>query len=132
MNAPARTPPAPPRLAGVSRRQRRVAYSLVAIGFVLVLGTVGFYVLTGTGWIDSFYFESMLATGQGPPFTLISSGAKLFASFMAFVSVGTVVSTLIVNLGPIVGHLWREGIEEAEREIRRAERDLARDVRERP
>ncbi len=113
-----------------ARRRRRVTYSLLAIGVVLVIGTAGFYELTGTGWVNSFYFECMLATGQGPPFTLVSSGAKLFAAFMAFVSVGTVVSTLIVNLGPVIGRLWREGIEEAERELRRVDRHLAEDLEE--
>lgn len=116
------------RAAMLARWRRRVAYSLLAIGVVLAIGTAGFYALTGTGWVNSFYFECMLATGQGPPFALVSSGSKLFASFMAFVSVGTVVSTLILNLGPVVGRLWREGIEEGEREFRRVERDLAEDL----
>ena len=107
------------------RRHRRIAYSLIAIGIVLVIGTAGFAGLTGSGWVDSFYFECMLATGQGPPFVLTSDAAKLFASFMAFVSIGTVLTTLVVNLGPVLGRLWREGIEEAEHEIRRLEREMS-------
>ena len=100
------------------RRTRRAILSLIAVGIVLVIGTAGFFALTGSGWVNSLYFESMLATGQGPPFALTSNSAKLFAVFMAFLSVGTVVTTLILNVGPILGRLWREGLELAERDLR--------------
>lgn len=119
------------REAYVRRRRRRILYSLFAIAVVLAIGTVGFFALTGTSWVDSFYFESMLATGQGPPFPLTSDGAKLFASLMAFLSVGTVISTLILNLGPILGRWWREAIEHAERDLREAEQVLQEKVRDR-
>ncbi len=95
------------------------------MGTVLAIGTVGFYVATGSGWVNSFYFESMLATGQGPPFPLTTDGAELFAAAMAFLSVGTVITTLLLNLGPILGRIWREGFELVERELRRAERAIA-------
>ncbi len=112
--------------AGIRRRRRkRALYSLFAVGTVLALGTVGFYVVTGSGWVSSFYFESMLATGQGPPFPLTTAGAQLFAAAMAFLSVGTVITTLLLNLGPILGRIWREGFELMERELRRAERAIA-------
>jgi hypothetical protein len=113
------------------RRRVRIAFSLLAIAIVLVIGTIGLYGLTGSGWIDSFYFECMLATGQGPPFSLASDAAKLFASLMAFVSIGTVLSTLVVNLAPIFGRFWREGIEEAERDIQRLERDVSGEIHRR-
>lgn len=103
------------------RRRRRVGYSFIAIGVVLVVGTLGFYALTSAGWIDAFYFECMLATGQGPPFPLTTNGSKLFASLMAFVSVGTVLTTLLVNLAPFIARVWREAIEESERELRKFE-----------
>jgi hypothetical protein len=118
------------RLASTERRRRRVAYSLVAIAIVLAMGTVGINALNGSDWVDSFYFECMLATGQGPPFSLTSDAAKLFASFMAFVSIGTVLTSLVVNLGPVIGRLWREGIEDAEREMRRLEHDVSREYHE--
>ncbi len=115
----------------VRRRHRRIAYSLIAIGIVLVIGTIGFAELTGSGWINSFYFECMLATGQGPPFPLTTNAGKLFASFMAFISIGTVLTTLVVNLGPVFGRLWREGIEEAEHEIRKLEREMSAELHRR-
>ena len=106
------------------RRRRRALRSLAALVVVLAIGTIGFAWATGSGWVNAFYFESMLATGQGPPFPLTTAASKLFASAMAFLSVGTVVTALILNLGPMVGRLWREGTELAEREVRVFEREL--------
>lgn len=108
------------------RRNRRAVISLLALLVVLAIGTVGFHTITGAGPVTSFYFESMLATGQGPPSNLVltSASAQLFAAGMAFLSVGTVVTTLILNLGPIFARLWREGIELAEREVRQLEGEV--------
>jgi hypothetical protein len=118
-------PAAEPRGRRLTKKQvRRAALSLSAVVIVLILGTVGFYFLAGAGWVDSLYFECMLATGQGPPFALTNNASKLFASGMAFLSVGTVVTTVVLNLGPIVGQLWREGVEHAERELRKVEEEV--------
>jgi hypothetical protein len=112
-------------------RLRRGVYALIGIAVVLVIGTVGFHVVAGSNWVDSFYFESMLATGQGPPFALTSDTAKLFASLMAFVSVGSVVSAILLTLGPIIMQLWREGVEIVEEEAREVEHEVFR-RRDRP
>lgn len=106
------------------RRNRRAIISLGALAVVLAIGTIGFHTVSGTGAVESFYFESMLATGQGPPSFFSSVSAELFASVMAFLSVGTVVTTLILNLGPLLARYWREGIELAEREARKLEEEL--------
>ena len=91
-----------------------------------MVGTVGFHLVAGLSPIDSFYFESMLATGQGPPFTLTTDGAKVFASVMAFISVGSVVSTLLFAVGPIVRRFWREEAERIEAEARVIEQRIER------
>jgi hypothetical protein len=88
---------------------------------VLVIGTVGFRIIAGTDWVDSFYFESMLATGQGPPFPLTTDDAKLFASAMAFISVGSVVTAIFFTLGPILARFWRESLEFVEEGARELE-----------
>jgi hypothetical protein len=111
------------------RRNRRAVISLGAIAVVLAIGTVGFHFVAGTGPVESFYFESMLATGQGPPLFLSGATAQLFAAGMAFLSVGTVVTTLVLNLGPLLARFWREGVELAEREIRKLEGELEEDFR---
>jgi hypothetical protein len=103
---------------------RRLVYALLGIGLVLVIGTVGFELVAGFSLVNAVYFESMLATGQGPPIALTSDNAKVFASVMAFVSVGSVVSTLLFAVGPIVRRFWREEVERVEEGARRIEAEL--------
>jgi hypothetical protein len=105
-------------------RRRRVFYSVSAIVTVMVIGVVGFHQIEGMGWVNAIYFESMLATGQGPPLTLNTDAGKLFASAMGFVSFGAVLTSLLVTLVPILSQLWREGLDRAERDAKALERDL--------
>jgi hypothetical protein len=111
---------APP---SVSRR-RRLFYALSIIVVVIVVGTIGFHLVEGMDWVNAFYFESMLATGQGPPIQLTTDSGKIFASVMAFVSVGSVITALVVTLAPIISQVWREGLERAEKDAKKLERDL--------
>jgi hypothetical protein len=111
---------------------RRLTYGLLGIAAVLVAGTLGFHYIAGLSPVDAFYFESMLATGQGPPITLTTDDAKIFASVMAFVSVGSVVTTLLFAVGPIVRRYWREGLERVEDGARTIERDLEREFEGHP
>ncbi len=115
-------------------RARRALYSLLAVGVVLAIGTLGFHWIANVGFIDAFYFESMLATGQGPPFPLTSDTAKLFASVMAFVSIGSVLTSVVFTLGPIASKLWHEAAERVEQEVRIVGEELDGHVRshERP
>jgi len=105
---------------------RRLFWAIVGIGVILVAGTIGFHLVAGLSPIDSFYFESMLATGQGPPFTLTTDGSKIFASVMAFVSVGSVVSTLLFAVGPVLRRLWRDEVERIEEGARHLEQEVER------
>ena len=104
-----------PHLTRAARR--RLGYALTGIGVVLAVGALGFHVVAGLDAVDSFYFESMLATGQGPPFPLTTDNAKIFASIMAFVSVGSVVSTLLFAVGPVVRTVWHNSLVWAEEEV---------------
>jgi hypothetical protein len=92
----------------------------------MVVGTVGFHQIEGMDWVNAVYFESMLATGQGPPIQLVTDSGKIFASVMAFVSVGSVITALIVTLIPLISQLWREGWERAERDVKALEKALMR------
>ncbi|HTT44909.1 MAG TPA: hypothetical protein VMH38_02680 [Thermoplasmata archaeon] len=118
------SPPAHHRLTRTA--VRRLIWALVGIGVILVIGTVGFELVAGLSLVNAFYFESMLATGQGPPITLTSNGAKIFAAVMAFISVGSVVSTLLFAVGPVVRRFWREEVEHLEADARRLEKDIER------
>jgi len=101
-----------------------VFYALSGILAVMVIGTVGFHQIEGMDWVNAVYFESMLATGQGPPIQLMTDSGKIFASVMAFVSVGSVITALVVTLVPIISQLWREGWERAEKDAKEVEREL--------
>jgi hypothetical protein len=90
--------------------KRRLVYALIAVVSVEFVGTLGFQVIERVGWINAFYFETMLATGQGPPFTLTTDAGKIFASAMAFVSIGLVLGAVIFAFGPVMVRLWRETI----------------------
>jgi hypothetical protein len=114
-------------------RLRRALLSLAGVVLVLAVGTVGFHILEGVSYVDGFYFESMMAAGQGPPFTLYTDAGKIFASIMGFVSVITVIASVAVNLLPVLGQAWREGAELVEKEavtvqgdVKTLEKDLSR------
>jgi hypothetical protein len=109
-----------------SSRKRRVFYALSGIAVVMVVGIFGFRYIEGMRWVDALYMESMLATGQGPPIPLNTDAGKVFASIMGFVSVGTVFTSLVITLVPIVSQLWKEGLERVEFDARQLEKDLAK------
>jgi biotin transporter BioY len=103
---------------------KRAAYSILLVVAVVLVGTVSMHLIEGWSYLNSFYFTSMIATGQGPPAGLDpqSPEGKIFASILAFVSVGTVVSALVFLFGPFFGRVFRlevEKIEEVEKEHER-------------
>jgi ABC-type phosphate/phosphonate transport system permease subunit len=102
---------------------RRSAYALLAILIVMTIGTVGVKMLGGFNWVYSFFFMSMVATGQGPPSNnLNSSLAEIFVSIMAFVSVGTLITAIGVIFGPFFGYLFHKGVRFSEKEIEKLEK----------
>jgi hypothetical protein len=107
-------------------RKRRLFYAVSGIVLVMVIGIVGFHQIEGMDWVNALYFESMLATGQGPPLTLTTDSGKVFASVMGFVSVGTVFTSLVVTLVPIISQIWRESLERVEKDAKTLENDLSR------
>lgn len=107
-------------------RVRRALYSLSAVVAVLALGTIGFHLLERVSYVDGFYFESMMAAGQGPPFALTTDSGKIFASMMGFASVLTVIASFVLNILPTLGRLWRDGLELVEKEAKTLEEDLAK------
>ena len=96
----------------------------MGIAVVMIVGVVGFREIEGMNLVNAIYFESMLATGQGPPFPLNTDTGKIFASVMAFVSVGSVITTLVFTLAPIFGVIWREALDMGEAEARKIEEGL--------
>jgi len=106
---------------------RRAVYALALIIAVVLIGTVAMHAIEGWSYLDSFYFTSFIATGQGPPSNLQPDSplGKVFSSVLAFISVGTVISALLFLFGPFLGRLIREGEEKLEnigKEVRELEK----------
>ena len=105
----------------------RAVYSIALIAAVELVGTEALHAIEGWSFLDSFYFTSFIATGQGPPGNLQPDNplGKVFSSLLAFVSVGTVVTALLFVFGPFLGRVLRAGeekLEEMGKEVERRER----------
>ena len=117
---------APGQAPSLPSRRRRLFYAISGIVLVMAIGILGFHQIEGMDWVNALYFESMLATGQGPPLALTTDSGKIFASVMGFVSVGAVITSFVVTLVPLISQLWRESLERVERDAKALERDLSR------
>ena len=97
----------------------RGLYSLGLVLSVMLAGTLGIHAIEHFSYTDSFFFTSMIATGQGPVGSLTpqTTAGKLFTSVLAFVSVGTLLATLGFLFGPFLGKLWKVGTVKFEEEI---------------
>jgi voltage-gated potassium channel len=107
---------------------KRALYAVSLIVAVVIVGTVAMHAIEGWSYLDSFYFTSFIATGQGPPSNLQPDSplGKVFSSVLAFVSVGTVITALLFLFGPFLGRVLREGeerLEEIGREVRDREKN---------
>ena len=102
---------------------RRALHSFAIVVSVLLIGTLGMHYLEGLSFIDSFYFMSMIATAQGPPTAPVTIARKIFASLMAFLSVGSVIYALGFIFGPFFGIVWKIGAEHVEKELKQLEEE---------
>ena len=98
---------------------KRGLYSLALVAGILALGTLGIHYFEKFSYIDSFFFTSMIATGQGPVGSLLphTTDGKIFTSILAFVSVGMLLASLGFLFGPFLGKLWHIGRLKVEEEI---------------
>jgi hypothetical protein len=103
---------------------RRAVYSVILVGSVMLVGTLGFHYIEHYSYVDSFYFVSMLATAEGPASTPVTGFGKIFASLIAFFSIGTVIFATAFLLGPFLGKLIKIGEEKFEEEKKRAAEEL--------
>ncbi len=101
----------------LSPLSKRSLIAVGAIGLVLTVGTIGTRYLAGFSWIDSFYFMSMVATAQGPPNAPPNFWSKIFISIMAFVSIGTLITSIGTLFGPFLGYVFHKGMNYAQMEI---------------
>lgn len=97
----------------------RGIYSLILVAGVLLAGTLGIHYFEKFSCLDSFYFTSMIATGQGPApnEAPVTTGGKLFTCLLAFISAGLMVAAFGFLFGPFFGKLWHVGIMKVEEEM---------------
>jgi hypothetical protein len=104
----------------------KTLYSIAVVIAVLAVGTEAMHIIEGWGYVDSFYFISLIATAQGPTASPKTDAGKIFAALFAFVSVGAVVSALVFVFGPMLGSLAKVGFDYVEREERKIELQLTK------
>jgi len=96
--------------------KRRALFSIVILAIVMAIGTIGMMFLEGWDSVTSFYFMALLATAEGPALSPVTVAGKLFASLMAFVSIGAAISAITFTFGPLFGYALREGFAYIEKE----------------
>ncbi len=82
----------------------------------MIVGIEGMVLLERWSYVDAFYFMSLIATSQGPTRSPSTDGGKVFASAMAFVSVGAAISSIAFIFGPLFGTVFKEGMDYLEKE----------------
>ena len=96
--------------------KKRALYSIVVLAIVMAIGTMGMELLEGWDPITSFYFMSLLATAEGPAEAPATAAGKIFASIMAFFSIGAAISAITFTFGPLFGSVLKEGMAYVEKE----------------
>ena len=82
-----------------------LAIAISAIAAALSIGVIGYHLLAGFGWVDSFLDASMILGGMGPVGELRSDGAKIFASLYALFSGLFFIAMLGLLLAPFLHRL---------------------------
>ena len=82
----------------------------------MAIGTIGMVMIEGWDPVTSFYFMSLLATAEGPAEVPATVAGKVFASVMAFFSIGAAIAAITFTFGPLFGSVLREGIGYVEKE----------------
>ncbi|MBL8013636.1 MAG: hypothetical protein JNN05_07285 [Candidatus Omnitrophica bacterium] len=94
----------------------------VIVAVIMTIGTIGMHAIEGMEYIDAFYFMSMIATAQGSATTPVTVGGKIFASVMAFFSVGAAITSFGFLFGPLLGKLFHIGQMNLQEELERQEK----------
>lgn len=98
----------------------RGLYCIGLVGSILLIGTICMHHIEGFSYVDSFYFTTMIATGQGPAPTMNPATVfgKLFTCLLAFIATGSMIASLGFLFGPWFGKIWKVGITKVEEEIK--------------
>ena len=105
----------------LSSPTRRALIASVLVTMIMVIGTLGMHWTEGMSYLDAFYFMSMIATAQGSATTPVTAAGKIFAAFMAFISVGAAITSFGFIFGPFLGKLLHIGRLDFEEELNKRE-----------
>ena len=100
--------PIAPRGLFLRRMLRNSGVAAGLVGGGLLIGMTGYHRLGGLGWVDSFYYASMILSGEGPPpdpQALTATGLldlHLFAGFYALFSGVTFITMVGVLFAPAI------------------------------
>ena len=92
----------PPPATFVRRLLGSVAVAGAVVGACLGLGILGYHAFARLPWIDALLNAAMILTGMGPVDPMITTSAKLFASFYALFSGVAFITTMGILLAPLV------------------------------
>src|SRR5256712_13234050 len=106
--------------------KKRAFFAIVVLAIVMAIGTIGMMLLEGWDSVTSFYFMALLATAEGPALSPLTVAGKLFASLMAFVSIGAAISAITFTFGPLFGSVLKEGFAYIEKEEEKLKSGLER------
>jgi hypothetical protein len=62
---------------------RQGGYGTLLIAASVLMGMIGYHMIAGLGWVDSFLNASMLLGGMGPVNELTGNASKIFAGLFA-------------------------------------------------
>jgi len=95
-----------PWRAFLRRAGRHLLFALVLILAAVGIGTVGYHLLNGLGWIDAFLNASMILSGMGPVDRMESDAAKIFAALYALFSGLVFIGIAGIVLAPWLHRLF--------------------------
>ena len=75
--------------------------SALLLALWTVVGMVGYHLLAGLPWVDSFLNSAMIVGGMGPVDILNNQPAKVFAGFFAILSGVIFLSVFSLLIGPV-------------------------------
>ena len=100
--------PMPSRMSFFRKMLRSTSIATVAIGGSLFLGMLGYHGIGSLSWLESFYYASMILSGEGPPPDPVglnparTSELHLFGGFYALFSGVTFITMVGVLLAPVL------------------------------
>src|SRR5436309_14743148 len=90
--------------------KKRAIFAIAILGVLMAVGTIGMMILEGWDLVTSFYFMSLLTTAEGPAQSPMTVGGKIFASFLAFLSIGVAISAITFTFGLFVWLYIQRGL----------------------